>query len=48
MKDLTPQINLAQYNELLVPGHNLSLAKDWCFVPDLNTALSSLGRSPRN
>ena len=33
MKDLTPQINLAQYNELLVPGHNLSLAKDWCFAP---------------
>lgn len=48
MKDLTPQINLAQYNELLVPGHNLSLAEVWCFAPDLNTALSSLGRSPPN
>lgn len=48
MKDLLTQTNLSQCNELLVPGHNLSLARGGALPPGLDTTLSRRGRTPPN
>ena len=48
MKDLLTQTNLAQCNELLVPGHDLSLARRQALPLGLDTTLSRLDRAPPN